>query len=122
MTRGSHTTNTHQGVTRIGQILRCSGIDQIPQLINVIRGDMSFVGLRPFSTASAAAYRARVAPNHLHNVKPGLVSWAQVKEVAHTADPSLRDIEDDCYYLENRSLLLDVKILFLALFSRGTYS
>jgi lipopolysaccharide/colanic/teichoic acid biosynthesis glycosyltransferase len=87
---------------------------------------MSLVGPRPLATASGAFYRARVASDHLRNARPGLVSWAQVNEgrddISNGKDRLHCSIEDDCYYLANRSFRFDMKILFLALFSTGTYA
>jgi lipopolysaccharide/colanic/teichoic acid biosynthesis glycosyltransferase len=105
--------------SRMGQVLRHSGIDKIPQLINVLHGDMSIVGPQPLTNASGAAYRTRMTAKLVRNVRPGIVSWAQVRacrdKINHTPDRFQRRIEDDCYYLANRSFLLDVKILVLAL-------
>ena len=113
-------------VTWIGLILRRSGIDKIPQLINVLRGDMSIIGPHPYTTAPGRAYGARIAQCQLHNVRPGLVSWAQVNEDqpenTNAAERFRHGIEYDCYYLENRSFLFDMKILFLALLSKSTYT
>jgi lipopolysaccharide/colanic/teichoic acid biosynthesis glycosyltransferase len=104
----------------MGQILRSSGIDKVPQLINVLRGDMSLVGPQPLPSPCGAAYRARIDPKLLQNVRPGVVGWAQIHEPAnkanHISDECRCRIDDDCYYLANRSFLLDMKILALALF------
>jgi lipopolysaccharide/colanic/teichoic acid biosynthesis glycosyltransferase len=118
------TANRGHNITRIGQILRSSGIDKIPQFINVLRGDMSLVGPQPLMTACGAEYRARIDPKLLRNVRPGVVGWAQIQEYAnkanHTSDTFRSCIESDCYYLANRSLLLDMKILFFVLFVKAT--
>ena len=115
------TANRGHNLSRMGQVLRRSGIDTIPRLINVLLGDMSIVGPQPLAIASGAAYRARMATNLLPNVRPGIVGWAQVREgISHTPDRFQRRIEDDCYYLANRSFLLDMKILVLALLLKGT--
>jgi lipopolysaccharide/colanic/teichoic acid biosynthesis glycosyltransferase len=114
------TANRGHNITRMGQILRSSGIDKVPQLINVLRGDMSLVGPQPLLTACGADYRARIDPKLLRNVRPGVVGWPQIHEQAnkgsHTSDKCRSRIEDDCYYLANRSFQLDMKILALALF------
>jgi lipopolysaccharide/colanic/teichoic acid biosynthesis glycosyltransferase len=111
-------------VTRMGRILQRSGIDKIPQLINVLRGDMSIVGPHPFATAAGAIYRARIAPDRLRNVRPGIISWAQVRRGSGktTPDASGQRIEDDCYYIENHSFLFDMKILSLVLLMETTYT
>jgi len=108
--------NGDHDITWIGQILRRAGLDKVPQLINVLRGEMSIVGPQPFAVPMGAIYRAKIAPACLHNVKPGVVSWAQVLDGRNDA----RRIEDDCHYLTNRSFLLDMKILVLALFRKNT--
>jgi lipopolysaccharide/colanic/teichoic acid biosynthesis glycosyltransferase len=114
------TANRGHNITRMGQILRTSGIDKVPQLINVLRGDMSLVGPQPLLTACGADYRAWIDPKLLRNVRPGVVGWAQIHDHAnkgsHRSDKCRSRIEDDCYYLANRSFLLDMKILALALF------
>jgi lipopolysaccharide/colanic/teichoic acid biosynthesis glycosyltransferase len=116
--------NKEQNLTRMGLILRSSGLDKVPQLINVLRGDMSLVGPRALLTACGASYRARIDPKLLRNVRPGVVGWAQIHEHAnkatHTSDKCHSCIEYDCYYIANRSFLLDMKILMLALFLKGT--
>ncbi|HEY6331941.1 MAG TPA: sugar transferase [Blastocatellia bacterium] len=121
---GNNITNPvsgHHNTTRMDPILRRSGMDKVPQLINVLRGDMSLVGPQPLLTACSADYRARIDPKLLRNVRPGVVGWAQIHGRAnkdnHTSDKVRSRIEDDCYYLANRSFLLDVKILVLALFA-----
>jgi len=96
-------------------------MDKIPQLVNVLRGEMSIVGPHPFATAPGMVFHLP----ELHKVKPGLVSWAQVSddlgETAYSANGLDRRIEYDRYYLENRSFSFDMRILFLTLLSRRTY-
>jgi lipopolysaccharide/colanic/teichoic acid biosynthesis glycosyltransferase len=117
----NHMSNKIQCVTRVGLILCRSGIDKIPQLINILRGELSIVGPHPFTTAPGEAFPL----SQLHNVRPGLVSWAQVNddqgETANRAKSLERRIERDRYYLENRSFLFDMKILLLTLLSTRTY-
>jgi putative colanic acid biosynthesis UDP-glucose lipid carrier transferase len=106
--------------TRFGQLLHRSGMDKIPQLVNVLRGEMSIVGPRPFATAPGEVFHLP----ELHKVKPGLVSWAQVNDdgdIANSAKSLDRRIEYDRYYLENRSFSFDMRILLLALLSHRTY-
>jgi lipopolysaccharide/colanic/teichoic acid biosynthesis glycosyltransferase len=120
--RSNHANRNH-GTTRMGRILRRSGIDEIPHLINVLRGEMSLVGPHPLATASGAAYRARITPDRLRNVRPGIVSWAQVRRGRDGTILSISSrIEDDCYYLANRSFLFDLKILVLVLLLSSTYT
>ena len=118
------TAKRDHNITWTGEILRRSGVDKVPQLINVLHGDMSIVGPEPSATACHKVYRERIAPNLLRNVRTGVVSWAQVRDggvkVGHSLDTFQSRIEDDCYYLANRSLVFDMKILVLALCLRNT--
>ena len=115
------TFNRIWSATRFGQLLRRSGMDKIPQLMNVLRGEMSIVGPRPFATAPGMVFHLP----ELHKVRPGLVSWAQVNddlgETANSAKSLDRRIEYDRYYLENRSFSFDMRILLLTLLSQRTY-
>jgi lipopolysaccharide/colanic/teichoic acid biosynthesis glycosyltransferase len=119
-----HIANGDPCITRLGQILRRSDIYKIPQLVNVLRGDMSIVGPHPFTTAPGRACWVGTLCQ-LHNVRPGIVSWAQVNDnqgkTANAAETFHRRIEFDRHYLKNRSFFFDIKILFLALFSKSTY-
>ena len=77
----------------------------------------------PLATASGAAYRARITPDRLRNVRPGIVSWAQVHRGRDGTILSISSrIEDDRYYLANRSFLFDLKILVLVLLLSSTYT
>jgi len=117
----THIPNKTRYATRFGQLLRRSGIDKIPQLVNVVRGEMSIVGPHPFATAPGMVCHLP----QLDKVRPGLFSWAQVNddqgETENSAKSLDRRIEYDRYYLENRSFSFDMKILLLTLFSHKTY-
>jgi len=111
--------------TLIEEILRHADINERLLLLNVLRGDMSLVGPRPLPYPLAAAYAANATAEKLRNVRPGLVSWAQVveeRDPLYEKTKLRRSIEADCHYLANRSLLFDLKILCLALLSKETYS
>jgi exopolysaccharide biosynthesis polyprenyl glycosylphosphotransferase len=100
-------------ITRTGRILRPLHLDELPQLINVLKGDMSLVGPRPERPAFVEQFRHTIPLYERRlNVKPGITGWAQVK---HKYDESLTDVQDklryDLFYLENMSLALDVKII-----------
>src|SRR4051794_414128 len=102
-------------VTRIGRMLRKTSLDELPQLINVIRGEMSLVGPRPHALAHDEYYgRAIPAYTRRFAVKPGITGWAQVNgargETATVADMQRR-VDLDLWYVEHRSLALDLKIL-----------
>ena len=106
-------------ITRLGRFLRRTSIDELPQLWNVLRGDMSVIGPRP-----TLRYQVEQYTEHQRRrleVKPGLTGWAQVN--GRTALPWPERIELDVWYVEHRSPRVDLQILFrtpLALF-RGTY-
>jgi len=102
-------------VTRIGYLLRRSSIDELPQLFNVVKGDMSLIGPRPHALAHDDRYRGLIASYAFrHHVKPGMSGWAQVNgrrgETARVEDMSRR-VELDLWYINNWSLSLDARIL-----------
>ena len=104
-------------VTRIGHLLRQTGFDELPQLLNVLAGDMSLVGPRPHAVLHDDYYGARIA-NYAHRrrVRPGITGWAQVKG-ARGATPTLADMQQradlDAWYVDHCSLALDLRILLL---------
>jgi lipopolysaccharide/colanic/teichoic acid biosynthesis glycosyltransferase len=106
-------------ITRVGRFLRRTSLDELPQLWNILRGDMSVIGPRPTLRYQVEQYDAR--QRRRLEVKPGLTGWAQVN--GRAALPWAERIELDVWYVENRSPRLDLRILLqtpLALFS-GTY-
>jgi lipopolysaccharide/colanic/teichoic acid biosynthesis glycosyltransferase len=106
-------------ITLVGRVLRKTSIDELPQLWNVVRGDMSLIGPRPTLRYQVEKYTARQRARL--DVRPGLTGWAQIH--GRAALPWAQRIELDVWYVENRSPLVDVKILLrtpLALFA-GTY-
>jgi Undecaprenyl-phosphate glucose phosphotransferase len=110
-------------VTRIGRWLRKTSIDELPQLLNVLLGDMSLVGPRPHApntTAGGKLFTDIVRGyEHRHRVKPGITGWAQVNgSRGETPDPKAveRRVELDMFYIRNWSLLLDMNILLRTLF------
>jgi lipopolysaccharide/colanic/teichoic acid biosynthesis glycosyltransferase len=106
-------------ITRVGRFLRRTSIDELPQLWNVLRGDMSVIGPRPTLRYQVEQYDAR--QRRRLEVRPGLTGWAQVN--GRAALPWAERIELDVWYVENRSPTVDLRILLrtpLALF-RGTY-
>ena len=100
-------------VTRVGRLLRRSRIDELPQLINVLRGEMSFVGPRPERPEFVAMLTEQIPFYAVRNsVKPGLTGWAQVRySYGATIEQSVKKLEYDLYYVKNHTLLLDVVIL-----------
>ncbi len=115
-------------VTRVGRVLRRTSIDELPQLLNVIRGDMSLVGPRPHAMAHDDEYKSRINNYALrHHVKPGLTGAAQVKglrgETSRLWQMEKR-VERDLWYINNWSLALDIKIMAMtgfALFRSNAY-
>jgi Undecaprenyl-phosphate glucose phosphotransferase len=102
-------------VTRLGRFLRRSNIDELPQLWNVLRGDMSIVGPRPERPHFVAQFKHRIPQYMLrHKVKAGLTGWAQVNGWRGNT-PLEKRIEYDLYYIENWSVRLDLKIMWLTL-------
>ena len=100
-----------QRLTRIGKIVRSLSIDELPQLINVLKGDMSFVGPRPLLVKYLPLYSKEQMRRH--DVRPGITGWAQVNgrnAITHT-----KKFEYDVWYVDNISFLLDLKILFLTI-------
>ena len=118
-------TKNDPRVTRIGQIIRRTNIDELPQLINVLRGEMSLVGPRPHATAHNALFNNVITPfSRRHNVKPGITGWAQVNGYRGATDAlekMQRRIEYDLYYIDNWSFLFDLKIIMMTLFSKKAY-
>ena len=97
--------------TSIGRFLRNYSIDEIPQLINVIKGDMSLVGPRPLLVSYLPLYNKQQARRH--EVRPGITGWAQVN--GRNAISWKQKFEYDVWYVENKSLWLDIRILWKTL-------
>jgi Undecaprenyl-phosphate glucose phosphotransferase len=108
-------TRNDSRVSRIGRILRQTSIDELPQLFNVIKGDMSVVGPRPHAVAHDNEYRRLVANYAFrHHVKPGMSGWAQVngcRGETPSVDHMAKRIELDLWYINNWSVALDLQIL-----------
>ena len=112
-------------ITRLGAILRRSSLDELPQLFNVLAGEMSVVGPRPHAVAHNELYR-RLIPGYMirHKVKPGITGWAQVngwRGETDTVDKMVCRVEHDLQYIRDWSLGLDIKIVFLTVFSPATW-
>ena len=103
-------------VTPFGKFMRRTSMDELPQLFNVLKGDMSLVGPRPERPFFVEKFREEI-PRYMvkHQVRPGMTGWAQVN--GYRGDTSIRKrIDCDLYYIENWTLGLDIKILFLTVF------
>jgi lipopolysaccharide/colanic/teichoic acid biosynthesis glycosyltransferase len=98
-----------QRLTKIGKLVRKTSLDEIPQLLNVILGDMSLIGPRPLLPEYLHLYSS--TQNRRHEVKPGITGWAQVN--GRNAISWQQKFEFDIWYVDNISFLLDFKILFL---------
>ncbi len=111
-------TSNDPRVTKIGSRIRDNGLDELPQLINVFKGDMSLVGPRPERPYFIEQFRHMI-PRYMsrHHIKSGLTGWAQVHGLRQNTSLEER-IKYDIYYMENWSLLLDLKILLLTLFNK----
>ena len=98
-------------ITKVGKFIRKTRIDEIPQLFNILKGDMSIIGPRPERPSFTEEFNQEI-PGFINRlaVKPGLTGWAQVNG-GYEITPREKLIED-IYYIENRSVLLDLKILF----------
>lgn len=110
------TTHRDPRVTGIGKFIRKTSIDELPQLFNVLKGDMSLVGPRPERPFFVDKFKEEI-PRYMikHQVSPGLTGWAQIN--GFRGDTSIRKrIDHDLYYIENWTLGLDFKILFLTFF------
>lgn len=104
-------------VTGVGKILRKTSLDELPQLFNILRGDMSLVGPRPERPLFVEKFREEI-PRYMvkHQVRPGLTGWAQIN--GYRGDTSIkRRVEYDLYYIENWTLGFDIKIILLTFFT-----
>jgi Undecaprenyl-phosphate glucose phosphotransferase len=122
-------TRNDPRVTRLGRWLRRSSIDELPQLFNVIRGEMSLVGPRPHATSHNTEYEKLIANYAFrHHVKPGLTGWAQIngfRGETHHVDQMRQRVEHDIWYINNWSPWLDLRIalqtVFVALYQHEAY-
>ena len=112
---GVYSDRNDSRVTRVGRILRSTSLDELPQLLNILRGDMSFIGPRPpltyhpWEVTEYTEFQRR-----MFEVRPGITGWAQVNGRKGVLWP--RRIEMNVWYVDNVSFLLDLKILFMTFF------
>ena len=116
----TQTSRSDPRVTRFGAFLRRTSLDELPQFINVLRGDMSLVGPRPhpigMRTETLLCHEIVADYAHRHRMKPGITGWAQVngwRGATDTAEKLQRRVEHDLYYIDNWSVSFDMRILFL---------
>ena len=111
-------------MTRVGQVLRRTGIDELPQLFNVLRGEMSIVG-PCLNAIGQNMFDSQILRLSRRDVKSGIIGWAQIhgygRETEAIEDIRQR-IEYDMYHVENRFLLLDIKIIFMTIFAKSSYA
>ncbi len=114
--RKEWTTPGDSRITKVGNFIRRTSIDELPQLFNVLRGDMSLVGPRPERPYFVEKFREEI-PRYMvkHQVRPGMTGWAQVN--GYRGDTSIRKrIDYDLYYIENWTVGFDLRILFMTIF------
>ncbi|WP_400075816.1 exopolysaccharide biosynthesis polyprenyl glycosylphosphotransferase [Winogradskyella sp. R77965] len=116
--KGTYVKQNDKRLTRIGKFIRRKSIDELPQFINVLKGDMSVVGPRPHMLSYTEDYSKKINKYNFifrHNVKPGITGLAQIKgyrgEIKRDKD-IINRVKYDIFYIENWSLLLDIKIIF----------
>ena len=113
-------------ITTIGRFLRKTSLDELPQFLNVLRGDMSIVGPRPHAVVHNEYYRKVIKGYMLrHRVKPGITGWAQIngwRGETETLDKMEKRVEYDLDYIRNWSLWLDLKIITMTVFKGFTSS
>jgi Undecaprenyl-phosphate glucose phosphotransferase len=112
-------TRDDDRITPLGRFLRRTSLDELPQFINVVRGEMSIVGPRPHAVAHNEQY-AKLIDEYLarHKVKPGITGWAQVNGLrgeTDTLDKMERRVQFDLHYIENWSLAFDIRIILMTL-------
>lgn len=98
-------------LTKVGKFIRSTSIDELPQLINVLKGDMALIGPRPLLVQYLPLYSKE--QTHRHEVRPGITGWAQVN--GRNAISWTKKFELDVWYVDHCSFLLDLKILFLTI-------
>lgn len=115
MGTGVYSGDDDMRVTKVGKILRATSIDELPQLVNILKGEMSFIGPRPPLTYHPWGISEYTDEQlRMFEVRPGITGWAQIngrKDVEWH-----KRIELNCWYVDNISLFLDIKILFITVF------
>jgi exopolysaccharide biosynthesis polyprenyl glycosylphosphotransferase len=112
-------------VTRVGRVIRTLRIDELPQFINIMRGEMTFVGPRPERPEFVTRLEREIPYySQRHLVKPGLTGWAQIRyPYCASVEDAVQKLQYDLYYIKNQSLLLDVVTMFetvrIVIFGRG---
>jgi Undecaprenyl-phosphate glucose phosphotransferase len=119
-------TRNDPRVTRVGRTIRRTNIDELPQLINVLRGEMSMVGPRPHAVTHNDMFANQILRMfRRHNVKPGITGWAQVNGLrgeTDTVEKMRKRIEHDLYYVDNWSFFFDLKIMIMTIVLKRAYT
>lgn len=122
---GRYTQKDDRRITSVGRFLRASRLDEFPQLVNVLRGEMSMIGPRAEWDVLVHDYEAQIPCYHFrHLVKPGITGWAQVNyPYGASLDDTLRKLEYDLYYIRHFSFLIDaaivLKTIHIMIFGKG---
>lgn len=112
---GVYSDNNDKRVTKVGNFLRKTSIDELPQAVNVLKGDMSFIGPRPPLTYHPWPIEEYTQEQlHMFDARPGITGWAQVN--GRKGVEWHKRIQLNCWYVDNMSLWLDIKILFITFF------
>lgn len=127
MTTGSAsntwTAPTDNRITALGKFLRATRLDELPQSLNVLKGDMSIVGPRPEQVNIVEQLRQQIPYyDERHIVKPGLTGWAQLHVYASTLEETKRKLQYDLYYIKHRSLLFDAEIILKTIYNIISFS
>ena len=101
-------------ILKFGHLMRRFSIDEFPQLINIIKGDMKFIGPRPCMSENEEVIKTLRESKNIHSLSPGITGWAQVN--GRDLNSFEMKVELDEYYFKNRSVFLDIKILFKTFF------
>ena len=114
LTGAGWATEDDPRITKVGRFIRKTRLDELPQLFNVLRGQMSLVGPRPERDPFVQDLAARIPYYHQrHIVKPGLTGWAQINyPYGNTMEDALHKLQYDLFYIKNHSVLFDLSILF----------
>lgn len=112
-------------ITKVGTFLRRTNLDELPQILNVLFGEMSIVGPRPHPVALNETFSGRIRLfNRRHNIRPGITGWAQIngfRGETETLQKMASRVEHDLWYVDNWSFLLDLKIILMTVFSPVAY-
>lgn len=112
-----------QKITLIGKFLRATRLDELPQSLNILKGDMSIVGPRPEQVNIVEQLRQQIPYyDERHIVKPGLTGWAQLHVYASTLEETKRKLQYDLYYIKHRSLLFDAEIILKTIYNIISFS